>query len=329
MRIKLFLLAIMLTIYPRVAFASDFYIAKSDLNVRTGPGANFPTIYTLEKGSEVEIVLKEKNWYKVSYSGQTGYVSSKYLKFSKIVSDTKPDTVEHKVDGLATIIYASLFLYVCFIVYKKIRDKNLLESVTDKRRGTKSERDLVLRLLKCGFSDQSVFHDLYVEKHKGEFSQSDVVLLTNVGIIVVEVKDYSGWIFGNGGQSQWTKVLAYGKQKYYFYNPIMQNIKHIAELQKHLSKFDTIPFYSIVVFYGDCVFKNISFVPHGTYIVKAKRVLEVIRNILRDNPPYFYTDKDEVIRILRDAVTNGGILENQILHIENIRDMFGTDRIFD
>ena len=41
-----------------------------------------------------------------------------------------------------------------------------------------------------------IFHDLYVEKHKGHFSQIDLVVVTEVGIIVFEVKDYSGWIFG-------------------------------------------------------------------------------------------------------------------------------------
>ncbi len=329
MRHKLVLLAIILALHPFIAFATDFYTAKTDLNVRTGSGASYPAVFTLKKGSEVEVILKEKAWCRISYSGRTGYVSSKFLKFNRSVSGTKPDTADNHYGGLVVVAYASLILIVCIFVYRKVRDKNLLESITSRRRGTRSERDLVMKLLKCGFSEQSIFHDLYVEKSKGEFSQSDVVLLTNVGIIVIEVKDYSGWIFGNGGQSQWTKVMAYGKQKYYFYNPIMQNVKHIAELQKHLSKFDNIPFYSMVVFYGDCVFKNINFVPHGTFIVKEKRALEVVRNILRDNPPYYYTDKNEVIRVLRDAVTNGAILENQIKHVDNIKDMLGTNRIFD
>ena len=329
MKIKLILFTILLTLRPFIAFATDFYIAKSELNVRTGSSSSFPAVFTLKNGSDVEVISKEKGWYKISYLGRTGYVSSKYLKFNRTVSDTRPETADQNDGSLAIIAYAGLVLLVCFIVYRKIRDKNLLDSVTSKRRGTKSERELVLRLLKLGFSDQSVFHDLYVEKRKGEFSQSDVVIMTNVGIIVIEVKEYSGWIFGNGGQSQWTQVLAYGKQKYYFYNPIMQNIKHIAELQKHLSKFDTIPFYSMVVFYGDCVFKDINFVPEGTYVLKARRVLEVLGKIMRDNKPYIYENKNEVIRVLRDAVTNGGILENRIQHNRNIRDMLGKHRIFD
>ena len=109
----------------------------------------------------------------------------------------------------------------------------------------------------------------------------------------------------------------------------MQNNTHIAELRKQLYKNENIPFYSIVVFYGDCELKNIDFVPNGTFIVKSKRVLEVVRNILKSNQPFLYTNKIEVIRILREAVTNGGIVENQIQHSESITDMLGKHRVFD
>lgn len=98
----------------------------------------------------------------------------------------------------------------------------------------------LLRLLKYGIPAQTIFHDLYLKKYNGDFSQIDLVVITEVGIIVFEVKDYSGWIFGSGNQSQWTKVLAYGKQKYRFYNPIMQNNEHLGELRKKLKYFDNV-----------------------------------------------------------------------------------------
>jgi len=128
------------------------------------------------------------------------------------------------------LIFIACFVLVviCFLlIYNKIRNLKLLNTVTRSDRGTKSERDLVLRLLKMGIPSDMIFHDLYLQKHKGTFSQIDIVILTNVGIVVFEIKDYSGWIFGNGNYAQWTQVLAYGRSKYSFYNPIMQNKKHI------------------------------------------------------------------------------------------------------
>lgn len=328
MRTKI-LLAVLFTVSPLISFGKDYYIATSDLNVRTGPGTGYSVSFTLREGDEVELLLKKNSWNKINYLGKIGYAHSKYLKFNRATSETKLDTSQKIVNKLLIGAYVSLALLLVFTSYGKIRDKYLLHSVTDTSRGTKSERDLVLKLLKYGISKQDILHDLYVKKRNGEFSQTDLVAITEVGIIVFEVKDYSGWIFGNGNQSRWTKVLAYGKQKYSFYNPIMQNNTHIAELRKQLYKNENIPFYSIVVFYGDCELKNIDFVPNGTFIVKSKRVLEVVRNILKSNQPFLYTNKIEVIRILREAVTNGGIVENQIQHSESITDMLGKHRVFD
>ena len=56
---------------------------------------------------------------------------------------------------------------------------------------------------------------------------------------------------------------------------------------------------------------------------------EALRDILTLNRPYEYKDKDEVIRILREAVVKGADRTIQQQHIENIKDKLGTDRIYD
>lgn len=222
-----------------------------------------------------------------------------------------------------------IFLCLCFYtILIKIRDKKLLGKVTKSNRGTRTERDLVLKLLKHGIPAQAIFHDLYIKKSDGEFSQIDLVVAAKQGIIVFEVKDYSGWIFGNGKYREWTQVLAYGQEKYRFYNPIMQNNRHAAEIRKKHRQFENVPFYSVVVFYGDCVLKDINFVPEGTFIVKSERVLEVLDIILSKNEFAPYTDKFEVVRVLKEAVSNGNSKAIQSQHIENIKDMLGKQRIF-
>ena len=72
---------------------------------------------------------------------------------------------------------------------------------------------------------------------------------TKVGIIVFEVKEYNGWIFGSGHQKEWTQILAFGKQKYRFYNPVLQNKRHIEQLRSKLPQLANIPFFSVVVFF--------------------------------------------------------------------------------
>lgn len=232
------------------------------------------------------------------------------------------------MNSMLWIVFGILLLAGLFYLYVTIRDIKLLKTITKLNRGTKSERKLVLKLLKFGIPAQTIFHDLYVKKFEDNYSQVDLVVATRVGIIVFEVKDYSGWIFGDARNTQWTKVLAYGKEKYRFYNPIMQNNKHIEVLKNQL-RLENIPFYSVIVFYGNCELKDVSNVPFGTCVVNSKRVLEAMDIILNDNDPARYTDKNEVVRVLKEAVKNGESKEIQNRHVENINRMLRKERIYD
>jgi hypothetical protein len=222
------------------------------------------------------------------------------------------------MEVLVTIIVLILGL----VIYTKIRNKKLLETVTKSNRGTRSERKLVLKLLKYGIPPQTIFHDLYVEKRKRRYAQIDLVVPTSVGVLVFEVKDYSGWIYGNDSP-RWTQVLAHGREKHRFYNPIMQNSKHIIDLKKKLSQFDNIPFFSIIVFYGDSVIKDFGHVPYRTFIIKPRSLNKLIRDILKNSDPAQYTNKREVVNVLKEAVRNGDSPEIRNMHIAHIMNILG------
>lgn len=203
-----------------------------------------------------------------------------------------------------------------------------IESDFETKRGTISERALVSKLLQHGIPEQTIFHDLYLKKYHNKYTQIDLVVATKVGILVFEVKDYSGWIFGTGYKPKWAQVLNYGRDKYYFYNPILQNAKHIDDLKKQLKQFENIPFYSIIVFYGDCELKEINFVPDNTFVVKSRRVLEVVEKILTEKEPANYSNKREIVNLFEQAVKNGE--NNDIInrHNNNIKEMLGEDRVY-
>lgn len=227
-------------------------------------------------------------------------------------------------------IILSVLLYFTFRpVYRKIKILKQLKSITSFNRGNRSERDVIVRLLQMGLPAEAIFHDLYVIKNGTEFSQIDVLVVAKVGLIVIEVKDYRGWIFGNGKQSYWTQTLA--KDKIYknkFYNPIKQNAGHIKALRDQLNLDTNVPIFSVISFSGKCVLKEINFVPAETYVAKSSRLHEVIKLILRNNPPAFYQNIDEVLRVIRSSVNHGNDRVNQSRHNENIRDMLGKDRVF-
>jgi len=211
---------------------------------------------------------------------------------------------------------------------RRKKERELISSVTSLSRGTPSEKFLILQLLKSGIPSVTIYHDLIIKKDNDGFSQIDLVLVTSEGIIVFEVKDYSGWIYGSGNNTNWTKVLSYGRKKYKFYNPIKQNNNHISELRKTLKQFEKIPFFSLIVFFGDCELKEINYVPKGTYLVKSHRVFEVLNLIKTENEPTHYTNKREVVDTLKQLVSLGENTDYQKQHIENIKDMVGKERIF-
>lgn len=199
------------------------------------------------------------------------------------------------------------------------KDKKLLETVTKSNRGDKSEQKLVLEILKMGFSPDTVFHDLYINKHNGHYSQIDVILITPAGLVVFEVKNYKGWIYGSAHLQKWTQVLSYGKQKFQFYNPILQNKNHIAALRNQSDIFQDIPVFSVVVFFGECVLKEINLIPKNTYVIKANRINEVINKIINDNKRIEYKYKGSLIKTLKNAVKYGEFISVQMKHFENIK----------
>jgi hypothetical protein len=229
---------------------------------------------------------------------------------------------------LVILLLAFLFIgiYAGFCIR---HDRELLETVTTTYRGTRSERNMVLKLLKHGIAAKAIFHDLYVKKANGQYSQIDLVVATNVGILVFEIKDYSGWLFGKGNQKQWTQILAYGKEKHRFYNPVMQNNGHITALRKQLKQFEQVPFYSIIVFYGNCELKDVSFIPEGTFLAYSTNVINVVNRIINNNQPAYFTDKWEVVKVLKEDVENGNNRDIRVQHIQNVQNMLERERIYE
>jgi hypothetical protein len=76
-----------------------------------------------------------------------------------------------------TILFLLLIiaLIVFAIIYKDLQDQKLLETVTKSHRGTRTERQMVLMLLKSGIPHQTIFHDLYLKKQGENYCQIDPI----------------------------------------------------------------------------------------------------------------------------------------------------------
>lgn len=92
---------------------------------------------------------------------------------------------------------------------------------------------------------QYVFND-YMILNNGKSSQIDHILVCAKGVFVIETKNYSGLIYGNESQREWTQVLQYGKVKNKLYNPVKQNATHAYYIRNILP--NGIPIIPVVVF---------------------------------------------------------------------------------
>jgi restriction system protein len=87
----------------------------------------------------------------------------------------------------------------------------------------------------------------------GGTTQIDHIYVCPFGVLVIETKNMSGWIFGGRNQAQWTQTIYRNKVR--FQNPLRQNYLHIKALERILG-LPTGCFKSIIVFAGDCTFKT-------------------------------------------------------------------------
>lgn len=208
---------------------------------------------------------------------------------------------------LITVLVAlGIIALIVHIIKTKEEYHEQVQSVTSLDRGTWSERDLIFKLLnECGIDKRAIYHDLYIRKENGTYTQIDLAVPTPQGIIVFEVKDYSGWIFGNGNSKYWMQILAYGQEKHQFYNPIWQNRKHINAIRKLMPNNQGIPFFNIVVFYGDNEFKDLNYDATGRVrVIYSTQVADVIKDI-KSLPSAEYGNKREVADVLAEGVHNG------------------------
>lgn len=113
------------------------------------------------------------------------------------------------------------------------------------QKGAVGEREVKRTIHRNIRQTKYIINNLII-KNGDKTAELDHVLITNNGIFVIETKNLSGQVYGTENRREWTQVLSYGKAKYPFYNPIMQNNTHITALKRLLKLKDGV--YSIVVF---------------------------------------------------------------------------------
>lgn len=162
-----------------------------------------------------------------------------------------------------------------------------------------------------------VIKNIYVP-YKNRTSEIDVLFITRKGLFVIESKNYSGWIFGNEYQNQWTQCIK-GGRKYRFYNPIKQNRTHVKAVQHYL-KINQETIKSYIVFSEKCELKR---VPNSTNEYKIIKRNELINEIKKDLKSANQTYNDKEIESIINKIymvsnVNKEIKDNHIKQVNEI-----------
>lgn len=80
----------------------------------------------------------------------------------------------------------------------------------------------------------------------------------------------------------------------------------------------------MIVFFGNCSFRNPDSVLNNTYLVKSFNAIKVVKEILEQNEPTIYSNKREIVNLLQSATLNGESEKTKSKHIQNIKRNFGN-----
>jgi hypothetical protein len=137
--------------------------------------------------------------------------------------------------------------------------------------------------------------------------------VSRYGIFVVELKDRSGWIFGNPFDSYWTAVH-FGR-KFKFQNPLHQNFGHLKALEAFLGV-DPSVLHSIVVFRGSFRFKTP--VPNGVLCHRYKGWVAARKDAVLEDDAV-----DAIVQSLQGNAFHGWLAARR--HVRSVRARYSSD----
>lgn len=162
--------------------------------------------------------------------------------------------IELNINNVSAALVALVFLLL-IVFWRGVKLGNR-RKYKDEHLGEGSVRKLLTQY--CAHSTAHLLNNVTLEYGDGT-TQIDHILISQNGIVVIETKHYSGWLFAHEQQAQWTQVKFQIRRK--FQNPIHQNKKHVRAVEKLLDFLPAHEILSLVVFTGDAEFKTS--VPEG------------------------------------------------------------------
>lgn len=165
-----------------------------------------------------------------------------------------------------------------------------------------------------------IMTNLYIPKEDGKTTEIDVLMIHGTGIYVFESKNYSGWIFGDEKNKNWTQSLN-NRRKYKFYNPIWQNDGHVKALKRTIDMENIDVFKSYIVFSERCELKNVTVKSQDIIVLKRNNLLKEIKKDINNSQILF--DRKEIdqlyLKLQEYAYMDSRIKDMHVRNIEEFK----------
>jgi AAA+ ATPase superfamily predicted ATPase len=160
--------------------------------------------------------------------------------------EPKPNNNQKSKGSAFSAFFPLLIIFILFFITKKL---GRLHS-----KGDIGESRMIRSLSRLPDDKYTTMNNITIPDNQGGTTQIDHIVISKYGLFVIETKNYSGWIFGDKNSNKWTASYRNGK-KHTFQNPLNQNKKNTATLNKYL-ELPQNRIFSVVAFVGDAELKK-------------------------------------------------------------------------
>lgn len=172
---------------------------------------------------------------------------------------------------------------------------------------------ILYRLLVGQLGKDAVFTNLYLDNIRTDQTELDVVAVTKSIILLFEMKNYGGSIYGSETDKDWTQVFSRFK-KHKFYNPLKQNYAHTKALESYLNVESNI-IMPVIVFSNRSKLSKIN-VGNNHTIIQLNQVKGLLKHIKKTR-----MEPLNDVHVIREMLVNRSLMPEEVKqrHIEQIK----------
>lgn len=156
------------------------------------------------------------------------------------------------------------------------KESHITEPYTDENMYEEYKLHLVLEKLP---GHKRILRNIHLPLRGGKTIQIDLLMISEKGIHIVNLKYFGGWIFGSEAQAHWTQTFGPGPGNK-FPNPIRENARRIRILENLLRLRNSEYFESLIVFNERAVLKKIIIYSDRVIVLKRNKLSVVLKENL-------------------------------------------------